>query len=66
MNTSIRPMTIDIILLITIIILILNSIKISNNFFNFIFDKKLLTRIDLLYLITIYCISYGNKSNQIY
>lgn len=51
MNTSIRPMTIDIILLITIIILILNSIKISNNFFNFIFDKKLLTRIDLLYLI---------------
>lgn len=51
MSSTIRPMTVDIILLISIIILIINSIKISKNFFNFIFDRKFLTRIDILYLI---------------
>ena len=51
MNNSIRPLLVDIILLISIIILIFNSTKISSNFFYYIFDRKFLTRIDILYII---------------
>lgn len=50
MHPNIRPIVVDLTLLLSIIILIANSSFISKNFFNYVYDQKLYSRNDMLYL----------------
>ena len=69
MTAKIRPLLVDFTLMISLILLIINSGIISNKFFNYQYDKSLYARNDMLYIViyivyivglypTIYCNIY--------